>query len=203
MSLIVAMEGPSDSGKSTLLEGLTRHFAAVDPMFFPCYVDEAGGEDNVPQFATNVAEQMHAIDFYLELEANRHRRLAADGEAAELVLLDRSACTLLAHSYAVERLHGVKVYDRCKEKVTTGAEVIIPRIALYLDADVEEREKRAEPQDRDKWFTDDRFNNEIRAFFLKRFPACGAAPELHVLNASQPVESVLTDAAAIISSNLR
>jgi thymidylate kinase len=203
MSLIVAIEGPSDSGKSTLIEGLARHFAATEPMVFPCYVEEAGGESKVPPFATKVEEQIRAIDFFLGLEANRHRRLAAAGETVELAILDRSACTLLAHSYAVERLHGVKVYDRCREKVTTGTEVIIPLIVLYLDAGVEERKRRAEPGDRDKWFTNNRFNDEIRAFFLKRFRGCDAAPELHVLNANQPAAAVLEDAAETISSNLR
>jgi thymidylate kinase len=203
MSLKVAVEGPSDSGKSTLLEGLAERFAAADPILFPCYVEEAGGDSRVPGYATTADEQVHAIDFYLELEARRHRRLAETDRAVDLVLLDRSVITLLAHSYAVERLHGVATYDKCREKVTTAAEVIIPELVLYLDADVEERRKRADRGDLDKWFTNKRFNEEIREFFLKRFPACGAAPALYVLNANQPAPAVLDDAAAIVSNNLR
>lgn len=203
MSLIVAVDGPSDSGKSTLIAGLEQRLGAEAPVLFPCYVDEAGGDNRVPGFSTSVDEQLRAIDFYLQLESRRYRRLAKTGGTAELVLLDRSALTLLAHSYAVEQLHGMEIYDRCREKVTTATEAIIPELVLYLDADVEERRKRADRRDLDKWFTDRRFNEEIRAFFLRRIPACGGAPPLHVLNANQPAPSVLSDAVAIISSNLR
>lgn len=202
MSLVVAVDGPSDSGKSTLIAGLSRHFAGEDPVVMPCYVDQASGSD-VPEFTTDVDEQMEAVDFYLGLETERARSLAGIDGPKKLIILDRSVYTLVAHSYAVEQLHGAAVYERCKAKVATEAEVIIPEIVLYLDAGVEERDTRADPQDRNKWFTDPRFNDEIRIFFLKRFPACGAASELHVLDASRPATAVLSDAVAIVTSNLR
>lgn len=200
MSSIVAIEGPSDSGKSTLAAGLARHFADRHPLVFPCYVDQVEGEEP-PEFTTDVERQLRAVDFYLELEAQRHRELAASG--AELTILDRSAYTLLAHSYAIQKLHGTQVFERCLEKVTTGPEVIIPAIVLYLDAGAGERSRRADPEDDGKWFTDNRFNDEIRTFFLTHFPECGAAAELRVLDASRGEAAVLADAIATISSNSR
>lgn len=200
-SLVVAIEGPSDSGKSTLIAGLLQRFASQEPLLFPCYVDLAGGDDAVPAYTTHPGEQLEAVDFYLDLERKRKQSLDEVDPEPSLVLLDRSLFTLLAHSYAVEVVHGRGVFEQSKARVTTAVAVIMPQLVLYLDVDPEVRQERADPQDRDKWFTNRQFNEEIRAFFDGPFRDCSKA-ELTVLNGTPASTAVLDQASETITGRL-
>jgi len=100
---IVALDGPSDIGKSTLAQGLHESLGA-EALVLPCYADLAGREQP-PARGGDAEEQLRGLEFYLTLD-RRRRATAADAPSGTIVIADRSLLGLLAHPYAVERTGG-------------------------------------------------------------------------------------------------
>jgi hypothetical protein len=104
--IIVALEGPCCAGKTTLGRSLTRDLDDLVVAFVPCYADHAGGGRYLPrQEAASITERKQALRQLLRVEAARLPLLPG---RCDVVLEDRSMHTLLANSYALERMTGTR-----------------------------------------------------------------------------------------------
>jgi len=200
-SLVIAIEGPSDTGKSTLIDGLARRFSEVDPLVFDCYVDHAGGDDKVPALADTREGQAEALRFFLGIEKSRYEMIG-EGERPKLVLMDRSVFSLLAHSYAVGVENSLPTLDDAVGSVSTAAEVIIPDLVLYLKASASTIARRRDPSDEGRWFTSERFNGHINAFYDGPVDQCGISTDIRRLDASRDAGAVLEDATRLIVESM-
>lgn len=195
--MIVAIEAPSDSGKSTLVSALMTHFGEEDSALLPCYVDVAGGDGHVPaQRAQTAFEQRESLQAFLGLEAQRLQVADEAMARARVLLLDRSVYSLLAHAYAEEQTGGPAAFRDCCQLVREFEPVLWPDLVLFLDVSEENRRARTAPGDEGKWFADAPFNRAFSEYFLDDVAKLGN--ELAILDADVSREDVLRQAVARI-----
>lgn len=161
----IALEGPCCAGKTTLGRGLVRELADVRVGYVRDYSDHVGGGRYLPSAMPDSLEsEERALVELLKIEADRTARpLAA---SSDLLLIDRSVHTLLAHCHALERLTGL-AYDDLARRVLTSSDIPIwPDLIAYLD--VSDEIVRA--RNRGKFppgsiFVNPDFNAGIRSYF--------------------------------------
>ncbi|CAM5539637.1 hypothetical protein SNARM312S_04699 [Streptomyces narbonensis] len=114
--LIIALEGPSYAGKSTAIRHL-RHTSLGSRAFVSdCYVKHIAHRDDIPPARTDSsAPQLAAFERFMEIEATRVAEAAVSGR--QLVILDRSVDTLLAHAYALDALFGYGVHHQLRHRL--------------------------------------------------------------------------------------
>lgn len=167
--LVVALEGPSDSGKTTLARGL-RETLGRRVVLLPCYADLAGDAELPPAVADDVTAQLEGLDFYLDIDRERRRSIAECTEGS-VVIADRSWLGLLAHVYAVQLTGGPAAYEAAAARTSEHAgELIQPELALFLSLGAEGRRARIDDDEGDLWFTSERLNEAINAFFEREAP---------------------------------
>lgn len=160
---IVALDGPSDTGKSTLAHALCDSLT-VDALVLPCYADLAGSERPPPR-ATDIEAQLRSLEFYLELD-RRRREMMADADRETVVIADRSWFSLLAHTYAIQQTGGPPAYEQARVLVRERAsELLQPDLVLFLALDHGNRRSRVESAEIDQWHTCDTLNEQINRFF--------------------------------------
>jgi thymidylate kinase len=160
---IVALDGPSDTGKSTLAHALCESLT-VDVLVLPCYADLAGSEQPPPR-ALDADAQLRSLEFYLALD-RRRRELMADADQETIVIADRSWLGLLAHTYAIEQTGGPSAYEQARTLVRERAsELLQPDLVLFLALDPGSRRSRVEPTEINEWHTCDTLNEQINRFF--------------------------------------
>lgn len=128
--MIVALEGPCLSGKTTVAKEVVRRLAPRRPLSFSCYAADLSTELPHP-VAASAAEQLVSTRLFLDVETKRFDR-AAEAEAT-FVLLDRSVDTLAAHALAVER--HLDVADRYFDTLAMiGREpkMLVPDLTFFL-----------------------------------------------------------------------
>ncbi len=130
-----------------------------------CYADHVGGGRFLPRpVPATVTEDQEALQALLAVEAERTS--AVSRNSGDLVVMDRSVHTLLAHRYALPRVTGLACFDPAR-RVLAGSEVPLwPDLVLYLDlpqAAVHDRNRGKFPED--SIFIDTQFNAGIRAYF--------------------------------------
>jgi dTMP kinase len=167
---IIALEGPSFAGKTSILAALRSLLPADGLVTFGCYVDEIDNRDDVPPARTSSAqEQLDAFRVFMRIEARRVAHLNDRAGSADLVLLDRSVDTLLAHAYALDRLFGYGVHEQARELLARLAH-LRPDRTFYLDAGPQElqrrRERLAEPFD--SFLLDPDFITYFRDYFTRK-----------------------------------
>src|SRR5262249_45341446 len=105
----LAVEGPCCAGKTTLSRGLLGALTSVTISHVACYADQVGGGRYLPRpVPVSVREDQAAVRALLQIEADRVA--GARAATSELVLMDRSVHTLLAHRYALQRVTGLPCY---------------------------------------------------------------------------------------------
>ncbi|MEV6326729.1 hypothetical protein [Streptomyces sp. NPDC051909] len=133
--LIIALEGPSYAGKSTAIRHLRS--TALFPRAFvsDCYVKHIAHRDDIPPARTDsAAAQLAAFERFMEIEATRVAEAAASRR--QLVILDRSVDTLLAHAYVLDTLFGFGVHHQLCDRLKT-LPFLRPDHTLYLDVPAE------------------------------------------------------------------
>src|ERR1700686_896998 len=150
---IVALEGPSDSGKSTLAIGL-RDVLEAPVLLLPCYADLVTDREVLPPpRASDIDAQIQGLDFFLDLDHDRRDEASQAGSGA-VVVADRCWLGLLAHAYAVERTGGPAAYDAARRRVQERANKLLqPQLVLFLAVGSDRRHPRVEHRDKDQWFT--------------------------------------------------
>jgi thymidylate kinase len=141
------------------LHGLTVAFAQ-------CYADHAGGGRYLPrQEACSVPEREQALRELLRVEADRLARLPSD---RDLILADRSVHTLLAHSYALEQMTGLGMFEPSVRLLRASPLAAWPDLVMYLDLPQEAVEGRNNGKfPPGSIYTDPAFNTAIRSYFLR------------------------------------
>jgi dTMP kinase len=196
--LICSIDGPSDSGKSTLVEGIGQRYGKRC-VILPCYVDAAGGDSAVPEaMPPSVEDRLEAFRFYLQIEAARLSTIAEI--EAGIVVLDRSVHSLVAHVYAAALLDSVDAVSICLEELA-GASFAIPDIAFYLQTDEETRRSRRDPADEGQWWTQPSYNAGFERYFSEegvRLPY----GKLVVADAGKSAAAILEDVVSAIDALL-
>lgn len=171
--LVVALDGPSDSGKTTLASCL---LTTLDRpvVILPCYADLAGPSTLPPAVASTAEAQLDGLEFYLDLDRQRAQSLGNLPPGA-VVIADRSWLGLLAHVYAVQATGGPAAYEAARARVEDMAgDLLQPDIALFLLLSAEQRKERIDDGDGDRWFTSDILNESINGFFENQAPVLAA-----------------------------
>ncbi|MFB7364708.1 AAA family ATPase [Streptomyces hydrogenans] len=133
--LIIALEGPSYAGKSTAIRHLRQTVLDSRAFVSDCYVRHIAHRDDIPPAQTDSADaQLAAFEKFMEIEATRVAKAAASGR--QLVILDRSVDTLLAHAYALDALFGYGVHHQLRHRLKT-LPFLRPDHTLYLDVPAE------------------------------------------------------------------
>lgn len=161
----VAIEGSCCAGKTTLSRGLRSALTGVSTSHVPCYADHVGGGRFLPRpVPQSVAEDQAALRTLLAIEADRVAKArAAD---TDLVVMDRSVHTLLAHRYALQRVTGLPCFEKARRVVARSQDPAWPDLVLYLDVTQQlilDRNRGKFPPD--SIFIDPAFNAGIRAYF--------------------------------------
>ncbi|MBN1172925.1 MAG: hypothetical protein JXA67_12185 [Micromonosporaceae bacterium] len=164
--LSIALEGPCCAGKTTLGRGLTS-LLSESIGYVQDYSDFVGGGRNLPPAVPDdLDSEERALRELLRIEADRTAGpLAAQ---PELLLIDRSVYTLLAHCHALEQMTGVPYGDLAHRMLTESKIPVWPDLVLYLDVSQETVDAR----NRGKFapgsiFVDPQFNMGFRSYFRR------------------------------------
>lgn len=190
---VVAIEGPSDSGKTTLISGISRVLGGC-VVSLPCFAEAFHGEQP-PAVAVDVHSQLAALEAFIEVDK---RRRAAVTDAYSVALADRCWLSLLAHVYAVERGGGPPAYAQARARLLDDPEILRPDLVIALRGTVESREGRMDPQDAGKWFTDPVFNEAFDQFLSDEAPSL--CLRYRALDATGSSEDVLAAALKVLES---
>jgi thymidylate kinase len=163
----VAVEGPCCAGKTTLSRGLLSEMTGIAVSHVHCYADHVGGGRFLPRpVPQSLREDQEAVDALLAVEADRVAQARAD--ASELVLMDRSVHTLLAHRYALQRVTGLALLTPAQRVITQSQAPAWPDLVLYLDVPqqtiLDRNRGKFAP---DSIFIDPAFNTGVRGYFCE------------------------------------
>lgn len=138
--MIIGLEGVSCVGKTSLAAALA---ARLDAAVVPCYYHAAPDPSRLPPPDSSTADnQLAALTVLLRVEGLRRSAALTAAGRGQVVILDRTVDTLLAHAHAVGRLHG---YD-CDARATALVRqhpIVVPDLTLLLAASDHERARRA------------------------------------------------------------
>ncbi|MFC0532067.1 AAA family ATPase [Phytohabitans kaempferiae] len=138
--MIIGLEGVSCVGKTTLARALAER---LDAHVVPCYYHAAPDPSLLPPPDSETAEdQLAALTVLLPVETVRREAALAAAGRGQVVILDRTVDTLLAHAHAVGRLHGYDC-DAPARALTLAHPIVIPDLTLLLYACDGERARRA------------------------------------------------------------
>ncbi|GAA4471811.1 AAA family ATPase [Phytohabitans houttuyneae] len=138
--MIIGLEGVSCVGKTTLARALARR---LDAHVVPCYYHAAPDPAQLPPPDSETAEaQLAALTVLLPVEALRREAALAAAGRGQVVILDRTVDTLLAHAHAVGRLHGYDC-DAAARALILAHPIVVPDLTLLLHACDGERSRRA------------------------------------------------------------
>ena len=196
---VVALEGPSDSGKSTLAQAIASIDTWQPAILLPCYVEGVDPATLPPAVATTQQQQLDGLAFFAALDRRRRDTIANHTPAARFVIADRSWLSLLAHVYAAERSGGPAAYSEARRLVTRDENLLQPDLVLVLHARDDVRRTRMSVQDRAAWFTNAAFNAHLDRFFAEE--ATGLVRCLLPLDANvSPPEMAAAAVSAIVES---
>jgi len=109
-------------------------------------------------------EDRDGLEVLLTIEADRTLRAKAD--MSDLVLIDRSVYTLLAHRRALERVTPLRCFTTAQSVIAASGAPLWPDLVIYLDVPqdaVHDRNRGKFPAG--SIFIDAQFNAGVRAFF--------------------------------------
>lgn len=186
--MIVALEGPSYSGKSTManiIRNRIPHSLVIDE-----YHVFAGGAKNFPPLAKNAEDGMRNIKFFLDLEQKRQRSILAALESG-LVILDRSHLTCIAFEYAMCQMGIYDIWQEA-ERQFNAADLIKPDMVVLLNASQSTIEYR---HSKDSYnipaiLVDSDFNKFFTEYFLMQASKKHA---FHTVDANQTVDNVFDE----------
>lgn len=195
--MIVALEGPSFSGKTQLLSDLRSSFDGLDVLASACYVEEIAQASEIPPARTHsTEEQLGAFKLFMTIEARRVQQFAQ--HKADLVMLDRSVDTLLAHAYALDLLFGYKAYQPSLA-LLSQLPYLLPDLTFYLDASPESLQMRCRlgGQSFDPFLLDPGFISHFRSYFISS--GLAVSKRIHIVNAEATKSRVAKDVSKVLS----
>lgn len=142
---IIGIEGSSFAGKTTLANNLGHHLDAPIIDEYICYAQPEG----FPSFATTKDDLEEQIRYYASLEAKRARDLHEINDSTDIVIVDRTAASLIAFQKTMSNdasgngffWNTDSIQDTLLEQKRAGL-VINPDIVLLLTAGSQEEHDR-------------------------------------------------------------
>jgi thymidylate kinase len=163
----VAVEGSVCAGKTTLSRALLEQLTGMKTCHVKDYADHVGGGRFLPRpVPESVAEDAEALPVLLDVELDR--LAAARCGLYDVVLMDRSVYTLLAHRHALERVTGLRLRDQAERIIDRSGAPAWPDLVLYLDVDqptILGRNRGKFPEG--TIFIDPAFNAGIRDYYVE------------------------------------
>ena len=195
MLSVIALEGPSYSGKTTLRRAIEMAFPIGAICVVPEYVEVAGGSSHIPPAPAESTEQeLCDLQFFLELDQFRWKRSRGAAPTATLALLDRSIHTLLAHRYAISVISRTPTLFLHACQAASSGLAIWPDAIIYLDTPTDLLvQRRASRTDYCRpLFKCDSYNACFRDYFLPGLRY--GKSTVHVLNGGLPLELLVEQA---------
>jgi thymidylate kinase len=162
----LALEGTSFSGKTTLAKELARYNPNRYKMVEE-YVSYAGGSQNFPSYPPkNRREALSNLDFFLNLERQRHTDIEKYKDESCIVVMDRSVISLLGFRFAERYIGGLNIFCEAKAIIQQEPQ-LAPDIIVYLhatDIQIEQRRQKSHRRVGDMFVNSD-FNYQLRRFF--------------------------------------
>jgi thymidylate kinase len=163
----VAVEGPCCAGKTTLSRGLLAEMTDIVTAHVRCYADHVGGGRFLPRpVPQSPSEDQDSVATLLMIEADRTAEARAS--RSDVVLMDRSIHTLLAHRYALQQVTGLALLAPAQRVIARSGAPAWPDLVLYLDVPhqtILDRNGGKFPPD--SIFIDPDFNAGIRGYFTE------------------------------------
>lgn len=142
---IIGIEGSSFAGKTTLANGLGDHLQAPLIEEYIAYAEPEG----FPEFATSRADLEEQIRYYASLEARRARDLRSIADSSDVVVVDRTAASLIAFQRAMSEDVAGKAFfwdaDAMQKAILEqkqSGSIIHPDVVLVLTAGSEDEHNR-------------------------------------------------------------
>jgi len=165
--LSVAIEGPCCAGKTTLGRGLLSELSHLAVAYVADYADYVGGGRFLPAAVPGLpAEEERALATFLAIEADRASHVRASASAWDLVLIDRSIHTLLAHCFGLDHVMAQGYFRLAEGVLPSSAIPLWPDLVLYLDLPQEVLAARNRGKfERDSIYVNAAFNEGARSYF--------------------------------------
>jgi hypothetical protein len=165
----IALEGPVCAGKSTLGRCLVWDLGGLNIGYVDDYADHVGGGRFLPPpMPASLAEEERALGRLLAIEADRTAHVREPGGRWDLVILDRSVHTLLAHCHALTRMSGLDFSGLAERVVNSSCAALWPDRIVYLDAaDSVIGARNTGKFENGSLFVDTKFNAGFREYFVK------------------------------------
>ena len=133
---IISIDGPSNTGKSTICENISRY-----PQFE--YIKESGRRVKHPRPSTNLEEEILNQIFYFKEEEKRIEEAYNLASQGKFVILDRSVLSILSIAYAFEKVGKYQAFSNAKALYEKFNEKMIsPDMYIFLEAKPIDLQKR-------------------------------------------------------------
>jgi thymidylate kinase len=171
--MILAIEGTSFAGKTTLIKELSKFFKEEDFRYLPCYVKALKIKDSqcpIPLgLLPDIESQVKATSLFLEVEKDRYNIFGNNlRKEKKLTIVDRSIFTLMAHSYAIE--YGYLrsgLFGVIRDLILNCNEKLYPNHIIFLDTPQNILETRFPKKLPKTIFMEEHYNNYFKSFFFK------------------------------------
>jgi len=169
LPLRVAIEGPCCAGKTTLGRGLEQELQPLRTAYIMDYYEYTRGGGFFPRpIPGSAAEAEDALRWLLNVEERRTAQARAAENQLDVILIDRSIHTLLAHRYALKKVGKFNDFQSAQDLIDSSVIPLWPDVIMYLDMPqnlVHQRNNgKFEP---DNIFIDADFNQGIRTYFQR------------------------------------
>lgn len=173
---VLALEGPAHAGKSTLAKNIKALLTTHKTIILPDYAEVAGANALPQSPLETVSEELASFDSLIALDSHRTATGLASDPAAELMVMDRSIHTLLAHRLALRSLFGIELFERCCEIALTTGTVQWPSLIAYIDVPQSVLTSRYSQRSGElSILLDPSYNEQFRAYFIPT-PRCRSVP---------------------------
>lgn len=132
LTAVIAIEGCSHAGKSTVIEGMRSWFEAVGLGVCAEYMDLVPPSDAPHIPSATPSEELDALDYFLHVDDARIAAMVATLTPQSGLVMDRSYHSLLAHIHACDQLCGRRVFPEAASRVAR-ARRYATTATIYLD----------------------------------------------------------------------
>lgn len=170
----VGIEGPCCAGKTTLSRQLRVRLPDRRVHHVPDYSDFVGGGRFLPPAVPDcLAREEQALRVFLDLEVQRTSEARAATDPRDVIVIDRSAHTLLAHCDGLRHATGADYTQAAQSLVACSPLPLWPDLIIYLDTgwDVIAARNRGKFAN-DSILVDPTFNTGIASYFHRLLGAC-------------------------------
>jgi thymidylate kinase len=159
-----ALEGPCCAGKTTLSRGLMDELKELVIGHVRDFSDFVGGGRFLPSpEPSSLEEEENSLRIFLDIENKRIAHLV--NQKYDLIIIDRSIYTLIAHCSALDKMNGTNYTNLAKSILKKSNIPLWPDIIVYLDI----CQKTVKQRNREKFHESSIFINSIFNCGIKNY----------------------------------